>query len=104
MASTFMGLSIASRGLAASKIGLATTTNNTSNVNTTGYSRQVVNQSATGPSAVYSGRLYVGAGAQVDSVLRVRDFRLDQKYWQENSSLGKWETQASYLQEIESIL
>ncbi|EGO64738.1 flagellar hook-associated protein FlgK [Acetonema longum] len=104
MASTFMGLSIASRGLAASKIGLSVTANNTSNVNTTGYSRQVVNQSAAGPSAVYSGRLYVGAGAQVDSVLRVRDFRLDQKYWQENSSLGKWETQANYLQEIESIL
>lgn len=102
MASTFMGLSIANRGLSASQIGLATTSNNMSNVNTTGYSRQIVNQVAIGPAAVYS-QSTVGSGAEVTSVDRVRSFRLDQKYWQENSSLGEWETKSTYLQEIETI-
>lgn len=103
MASTFAGLSIANRGLSASQIGLATTTNNMSNMNTTGYSRQVVNQIAIGPAAVYS-TSYVGAGAEVTSVDRVRSFRLDQKYWAENSSLGEWEAKSGYLEELEEIL
>lgn len=103
MASTFMGLSIANTGLSASQAGLATTTNNISNVNTTGYSRQVVSQIAVGPAAVYSSN-YVGSGTEVTGVDRVRSFRLDQKYWQENSSLGEWETKSDYLTEIENIL
>lgn len=103
LASTFMGLSIANTGLSASQAGLATTTNNISNVNTTGYSRKVVSQIAVGPAAVYSSN-YVGSGTEVTSVDRVRSFRLDQKYWQENSSLGEWETKSDYLTEIENIL
>lgn len=103
MSSTFMGLSIANTGLSASQVGLATTTNNISNVNTTGYSRKVVSQVAVGPAAVYSSN-YVGSGTEVTSVDRVRSFRLDQKYWQENSSLGEWETKSDYLTEIEDIL
>lgn len=102
MSSTFMGISIANRGLAASQAGLAVTSNNMSNVNTTGYSRQVVNQTAVGPAAVYSSS-YVGSGASVESVDRVRSFRLDQKYWQENSSLGAWEAKSTYLEEVETI-
>ncbi len=103
MASTFMGISIANRGLAASQAGLAVTTNNMSNVNTTGYSRQVVSQTAVGPAAVYNSS-YVGSGVSVDSIDRVRSFRLDQKYWQENSSLGGWEIKSNYLQEVETVI
>jgi len=103
MASTFMGLSIASRGLAASQTGLAVTSSNISNVNTTGYSRQVVNQVSIGPAAVYSNNSVVGSGVEVTSVDRVRSFRLDQKYWQENSSLGEWQAKSTYLEEIETI-
>ncbi|WP_333593797.1 flagellar hook-associated protein FlgK [Anaerospora hongkongensis] len=102
MASTFMGMSIATRGLTASQAGLAVTNNNMSNVNTNGYSRQVVNQTAVGPAAVYSSN-YVGAGVSVESVDRVRSFRLDQKYWQENSSLASWEAKSTYLGEVETI-
>jgi len=103
MASTFAGLSIASRGLLASQIGTATTTNNISNVNTPGYSRQIVNQVAIGPAAVY-GRNTIGAGADVTSVSRVNSFRLNQKYWQQNSSLGEWSARTDYLTEIEKAL
>jgi flagellar hook-associated protein 1 FlgK len=103
MASTFVGVAIANRGLSASQTALATTTNNISNVNTTGYSRQVVNQIAVGPAAVYS-RSTVGNGTEVTSVTRVNSYRLDQKYWQENSTLGYYETMADYLTQIETYL
>ncbi len=103
MSSTFMGLSIADRGLSSSQIGLAVTTNNISNVNTTGYSRQTVNQVAVGPAATYSSN-YVGSGSDVTSVDRIRSFRLDQKYWQENTSLGEWDTKSSYLTQIEEVM
>lgn len=103
MASTFVGVRIADRGLSASQVALAATTNNISNVNTTGYSRQVVNQIAVGPAAVYN-RSTVGNGTEVTSVSRVNSFRLDQKYWQENSTLGYYETAADYLTQIETYL
>lgn len=102
MASTFMGLSIAGRGLNAAQVGLATTTNNMSNIDTTGYSRQVVNQTSIGPAAVYSSSL-VGSGVEVTSVDRVRSFRLDQKYWQENSAASKLEAEATYLEQVENV-
>ena len=102
MASTFMGLSIASRGLTASQVGLATTTNNISNLDTTGYSRQVLNQTSVGPAAVYSSSL-VGAGAEVTSVDRVRSDRLDQKYWQENSASSAWNAKSTYLSQVETV-
>jgi flagellar hook-associated protein 1 FlgK len=104
MASTFTGLSIANRGLASSQAGLAVTTNNISNVNTSGYSRQTATQVSVGPAAVYSSRGAVGGGSEVTSVDRIRSFRLDQKYWQENSALGSWETKAGYLEELQEVL
>lgn len=103
MNSTFMGLAIATRGLIASQGGLAVTSTNISNANTEGYTRQTVNQTAAGPAAVYNGRACIGSGAQVNSIDRVRDTRLDQKYWQENQALGEWETKADALNEIEEI-
>ncbi len=104
MASTFMGLSIANTGLSSSQVGLSTTTNNISNENTSGYSRQVVNQIAVGPAAVYTKSSYVGSGSEVTSVDRVSSFRLNQKYWQENTTLGEWDTKSSYLTQIEEVL
>lgn len=102
MASTFAGLSIAGRGLSASQVGMTVTTNNMSNIDTAGYSRQVVNQTSVGPAAVYSSSL-VGAGADVTSVDRVRSFRLDQKYWQQNSAASSWEAKSTYLEQVESV-
>ncbi|MDU4961068.1 MAG: flagellar hook-associated protein FlgK [Sporomusaceae bacterium] len=102
MASTFLGLAIATRGLNASQLGSATTTNNMSNINTTGYSRQVVSQAAVGPAAVYSSNL-CGGGVEVTAVERVRSFRLDQKYWQANSAASTWEARSNYLEQIELV-
>ena len=103
MASTFSGLSIASSGLNAAQVGMTVTTNNMSNIDTSGYSRQVVNQTSIGPAAVYSSSL-VGNGVAVTSVDSVRSFRLDQKYWQENSAASLWEAKSTYLEQAETIL
>lgn len=100
MSSTFLGLTITGSGLNAAQIGLSVTTNNMSNIDTDGYSRQVVNQVSIGPAAVYSSSL-VGSGVDITSVARIRSFRLDQIYWQENSVSSSWEAQSNYLTQIE---
>ena len=102
MNSTWTGLSISSRGLSVSSAALLVTNNNISNVNTAGYSRQEVKQTAVTPAAIYNGKYIIGAGAAVESVTRVRSFRLDQKYWQNNSSLGELQAKADRLAEIEA--
>jgi flagellar hook-associated protein 1 FlgK len=102
MSSTYLGLSIASSGLNAAQIGLATTTNNISNIDTTGYSRQLVNQTSVGPAAVYSSSL-VGNGVNVTSVDRAHSDSLDQKYWQENSAASGWSAKSTYLSQLETV-
>ncbi|HWR44984.1 flagellar hook-associated protein FlgK [Sporomusa sp.] len=103
MASTFAGLSISSRGLFTSAAALEVTSNNISNANTTGYSRQVVNQKAVGPAAVYNGS-YIGSGSEITSVTSVRNFRLDQKYWRESGQLGELTTKSDMLSQIEDVI
>lgn len=103
MASTFAGLSIATRGLYSSQGGLMVTTNNISNVNTEGYSRKVVQQSAVATTNSDNRINYNGAGSQITAVNRVREMALNQKYWRENQTLGQWETKAATLTEMESF-
>ena len=104
MNATFTGINIASRGLYASQAGLAVTTDNVSNANTEGYSRQTVTQSAVTPAAVYSSNAVLGNGVEVTAIDQARDAFLDQRYWKENSRLGEWATKSETLTEIESVM
>ena len=104
MNAAFTGINIASRGLYASQAGLAVTTDNVSNANTDGYSRQTVTQTAVTPAAVYNSSAVLGNGVEVTSIDQERDSFLDQRYWTENSRLGEWETKSSTLTEIEEIM
>lgn len=104
MASTFLGVGIAARGLSTSQASLLTTSNNISNVSTAGYSRQVVTQTAVGAAAVYSGSGVIGGGSEVTAIERLRNWRLDQSYWQENANQSTWQTKADALGELETIL
>ncbi len=103
MASTFIGVSISNSGLNSSKVALSVTNNNIANVNTEGYSRQTVSQVAAGAAAVYSGSGVLGGGAEVTSVDRERNWRLDQSYWRQNSDQNAWQTKSDTLSEVESI-
>ncbi len=104
MNSTFTGINIASRGLYASQAGLSVTTDNVSNANTDGYSRQTVTQTAVTPAAVYSSNAVLGNGVEVTAIDQERDAFLDQRYWKENSRLGEWETKTNTLTEIEELM
>lgn len=104
MNATFTGINIASRGMYASQAAMSVVTNNQSNANTKGYCRQVVNQRTIGAAAVYGGRRILGNGPELTSVSQCRDPRLDERYRQENTRLGVWDTKASALTEMEAVL
>ena len=53
MSSTFFGLTIAGSGLNAFQASIQTTANNVANVDTEGYSRQVVNKEASSALRVW---------------------------------------------------
>ncbi|WP_027937996.1 flagellar hook-associated protein FlgK [Anaeroarcus burkinensis] len=103
MASTFFGVSIANSGLRSSQAALITTSNNVSNVKTTGYSRQVVTQVAAGAAAVYNGSGIIGGGSEVTAIERERNWRLDQSYWSQNTVQTTWQTKSDTMSQIESV-
>lgn len=104
MQASLTGIYVATRGLYASQVGLSVTTDNASNANTTGYSRQTVTQTAVTPAASYGGSSLLGNGVEVTSVDQERDALLDQRYWTENTREGEWETKANTLTEIEEVM
>ncbi|MCQ6278692.1 flagellar hook-associated protein FlgK [Bacillus sp. EB600] len=109
MASTFMGLEIARRGMAAQQGALYVTGQNVSNANTPGYTRQRVNFQATEPypsvgsnAPMMTGQM--GTGVEAGSIQRVREGFLDVQYRGENNKLGYWQTNSDALSKMESIM
>ncbi|MBR1691948.1 MAG: flagellar hook-associated protein FlgK, partial [Lachnospiraceae bacterium] len=103
MASQFYGLNIAYTGLIASNAALNTTSNNISNEQTKGYSRQQVNQSAADPLRTYTSFGCSGSGVDVNSVERVRDSFYDFKYWDNQANVGEFESLHYYMKQIEDL-
>jgi len=101
-------IAMGSKTLDAMQQALSVTGQNIANANTEGYSRQVVNLSATDPLAVDS--IYrtvsagmVGTGVEVTSIERVRDTFIDARVSDEKSSLGYWERMEDITHQIELI-
>ena len=84
----FFELNIAMSGLFAAQRGLQVTSNNISNANTTGYSRQVLSQKASKPLSGLSVGM-TGTGVTTTGVNRVRDSYIDQKLWTQHPALGE---------------
>jgi len=84
----FFELNIAMSGLFAAQRGLQVTSNNISNANTQGYSRQILSQTASKPLSGYGVGL-TGTGVTTTGVNRVRDSLIDQKIWTQSASLGE---------------
>lgn len=105
MRSTFAGLNTVVRGIYANQASLDTVGHNVTNAGTDGYSRQQVGLVSSRPENIYGGNgmIQVGTGVTVQSVTRVRDSFLDQRYWKENSSLGYGDSVNSYLGKIEGV-
>ena len=102
MPSQFFGLTIASSGLSAYQAALNTTANNISNVKTKGYSRQEANLSSSAALRVYAKYGSAGTGVQVDSIKQLRNEYYDTKYWENQSSLGLYQTKLKYNLQIEN--
>lgn len=102
MRTTFGTFNIATSGLFASQRSLDIVSNNISNANTEGYSRQLVLQRATAPVGG-DPRGLVGTGVEAYDVVQIRSQYLDNKYWGQMKSYSEWKTKSANLGEIESI-
>lgn len=103
MPSTFFGLNIATQGLHSSRMGLNVSFNNLSNMETRGYSKQVIQQRATTPIALKNGKGMLGTGSEVYNVIQLRDFYLDKKFWSQSSVLGENSAKNEALAQIEGV-
>ena len=101
MSSTFFGLTIAYSGLNTSQAQINTTANNISNVNTNGYSKQVVNTVASSALRVYQAYGTTGTGVEAKSVTQARDLYYDEKYRNNQSALGFYNKKQYYMDQIQ---
>ncbi len=86
----------AASGLMAAQIGLRTTSDNVSNVNTPGYVRKVLEQQ----QLVAGG---AGTGVSVSAIRRVTDSYLEKAATTATSDNGKWSVVSSYLDTAQSL-
>ena len=109
MRASFLGFEIARKALIASQKGIDVVSQNISNVNTEGYTRQkVVLSSVPSERGSYfysnSTTADVGLGVNVDEIAQVRDKILDFKFRKENAINNTWNTCLSGLRDIENII
>lgn len=104
MPSTFFGLNIGANALSSFQTSVNTTTNNIANVETIGYTRQTTNLQASAALRVNARYGSTGTGVQAISITQERDLYYDNKYWENNSSLGKFEQKLYYLSQIEEAI
>lgn len=100
MGSTFSSYSIAASGMYVNQAGLTVTSQNLSNINTSGYSRQAVQSCDT---VLSNGVKSSGSGATLEEVRRARNQLLDSTYRQQNATANYTANQQgtlTYLQEI----
>ena len=102
MPSTFFGLNIAASAINAFQAAINTTANNVSNVQTKGYSKQVANREASEAIRVHQKYGTVGSGVTTTSITAVRSTYYDTKYWNNQSSVGHYDTKLEYLNQIEN--
>ncbi|MBP3567713.1 MAG: flagellar hook-associated protein FlgK [Lachnospiraceae bacterium] len=104
MANTFFGLNIGTTGLYAAKTGLNTTAHNVANIETEGYSRQVIKQSAATPISTNNRYGMLGSGVAVNEIVQMRSQYYDEKYRSNNSLLGMYESRSYFMNEVQSYL
>lgn len=108
MANLLGTLNSAMSGMNASQVAIQTSSHNISNINTPGYTRQRVEQSANRPysqpgynSSLGAGQL--GTGAQITDVIRIRNTFYDYQYRSESHSYGETSVKYDYYTNMENI-
>lgn len=106
--STFGSFTQARLAIYASQAGLSVTGNNIANINTTGYTRQKLNQESfrSGGADRYQSNynIRVGNGVLTTGVSQLRDPYLDIRYRSEISAVGAMDTKLGGLESIQAIL
>ena len=106
MRSTFASFTTAQLALRASQYGFDVTGQNVANINTSGYTRQVVDQISLNMQNAgrYADLPNVGYGTLVTGISQVRDPYLDIRFRNEVAKVGEADVKLAGLQEIESVL
>ncbi len=104
MANTFFGLNIGTTGLYAAKSGLNITAHNVANIETEGYSRQVIKQSADTPLSTNNRYGMLGSGVAINEITQMRSQYYDEKYRSNNALLGNYESRSYFMNEVQSYL
>ncbi len=102
MASTFGTLEIAKSGMMVYNTAIQTTAHNVANIQTKGYSKQVVN--TTSMTCNPSGYRVQGAGVMVTDIARRRSEYYDTKYQHATSVYNKYSTEDYYMQSVENVV
>lgn len=104
MANTFFGLNIGTTGLFAAKSGLNVTAHNVANIETPGYSRQVISQSADRALPTNNKYGMLGSGVAVNEITQKRSKYYDEKFWSNSALSGKFSTRNYFMTEVQSYL
>ena len=104
MASTFFGLSISYKGLQAAQTSITTAAHNLSNINTNGYTKQTAVLQASDALRTFSTYGTIGSGVNVVEINQTRDSYYDQKYRNNMSNYGQYESNNIYMTHIEDYL
>jgi len=108
MRGTFFGLEIGRTGLTTAQFGLDVTGHNISNLDTSGYTRQRIVQTAYDPFSSIGkfapvGQGLVGGGVRVQILDQIRSAYLDRRFRTESNTHAYWDTRAQSLTYIESF-
>ena len=95
-------LSIGVTGINAAQLGLMTTGNNISNVNTDGYSRQRISQSTN--LSIGTGAGYIGMGTNVSTISRVYNSVLTNQINQSQAQVSQLTTYYDNVSQIDNML
>ena len=104
MPNTFFGLTIGASGLTASNAAINTTAHNISNINTKGYTRQSTVQQASFGIKVYKPYGAVGTGVTVTDIEQARSEYYDNRYRNNNTQCGQYETLDTYSNLVQTYL
>ena len=105
---TFFGLEIGKTGLTTAQFGLDSTSHNIANLDTDGYTRQRIVQTAYDPFATIGrfapvGQGQVGGGTRVMILDQIRSQYLDRRFRDESGIHAYWETRTQSLSYVESF-
>lgn len=107
MISGFFGLHLASKALSAHQRAMEMTGHNIANANTEGYSRQIVDYTASTPlPPIFSGKtaLQLGSGVEISQIRRARNQFLDGQVRLQSWIEGYSSSKSEILSQIEDIL